>query len=178
MKDRNSISKKFEALVANEEKLKRQRSKEAIRGYPWIEVTKDAAGRASCDQSIPPKGDSRVKNGKRTLNKICEGRDEASTAINGYCHKSLIMTLLTITDNFVILLMFSSRGSGSSSATTDSSTRAAPRPGSGGWSRTRSAPRTGIWSRSSDPLSRRANTTHATFSDKFNSVSNWTIYTY
>ena len=135
LKDRNSISKKFEALVANEEKLKRQRSKEAIRGYPWIEVTKDAAGRASCDQSIPPKGDSRVKNGKRTLNKICEGRDEASTtAINGYCHKSLIATLLpvSINDNFVILLMFSSRGSGSSSATTDSSTRAAPRPASGG----------------------------------------------
>ena len=90
LKDRNSLSKKFEALVANEEKLKRQRSKEAIRGYPWIEVTKDAAGRASCDQSIQPKGDSRVKNGKRTLNKICEGKDEASTAINGYCHNQMV----------------------------------------------------------------------------------------
>ena len=30
MKDRNSISKKFEALVANEEKAKRERSREAI----------------------------------------------------------------------------------------------------------------------------------------------------
>ena len=86
LKDRNSISKKFEALVANEVKVKRQRSKEAIQGYPWIEVTKNAAGRATCDQiqNIPPKGDSRVKNGKRNLNKMCEGRNEASSIIFEY----------------------------------------------------------------------------------------------
>ena len=33
---------------------------------------------ADCDQDIPPKGDSRVKNGKRSLNRdICAGKGEA-----------------------------------------------------------------------------------------------------
>ena len=86
MKDRNSLSKRFEALKDTEEKVKRQKIKEAIQGYPWYEVTKDAAGRASCDQNVKPKGDSRVKNGLRTLNQICEGRNEASKVTKSYCN--------------------------------------------------------------------------------------------
>ena len=73
MKDRDALTKKLGALVAAEEKLKRQRSQEAVRGYPWIEVVKGA----DCDQAIPPKGDVRVKNGKRALNRdICAGKGE------------------------------------------------------------------------------------------------------
>ena len=55
----------------------------AIRGHPWVKVDAgEGEMHPGCDQSILPdaRADSRVTGtSKRTLNELCEGKNEVST---------------------------------------------------------------------------------------------------